>query len=80
MSLDERQKVVTKTFTREQLEGMSVDDLVALVGEAGPNAKFHGKAVVRRPNGEIRYAKDAVPGEYGETAGELASQKGQSDD
>lgn len=80
MSLDERQAVVKKTFTREQLDNMSIEDLVALVGEAGPGVKFHGKGVVRKADGSIRYAADAVPGEYGETPEELAAQKEQSDD
>ncbi len=72
MSLDERQRVVKKTFTREQLEGMTLEDLVALVGEAGPGAKFHGKGVIKRADGSAKYDADAVPGEYGETKEELA--------
>ncbi len=71
MSLDERQEVVLKTFTREQLENMDIEDIVRLVGEAGPNAKFRGKAVVKRADGSIRYAPEAVPGDFGETAEEL---------
>lgn len=64
MALDERMKVVKKTFTKEQLEAMSADDLAALVGEAGANAKFTGTAVVRRADGSIKYDDDATPGEY----------------
>ena len=31
MSLDERQETVLRTFTREQLEGMPLEDIVKLV-------------------------------------------------
>ncbi len=72
MALDERQKVVKKTFTRKQLEEMSLDDLIALVGEAGPDAKFHGTGVVRKSDGTIRYDDSAVPGDYHETPEEIA--------
>lgn len=71
MSLDERQRVVKKTFTREQLKGMSMVDLVALVGEAGPGAMFHGTGVVRKADGSIRYDDDAVPGDYSESSEDL---------
>lgn len=71
MSLDERQRVVKKTFTREQLEAMSLADLVALVGESGSNAKLKLTAVVKRADGSIKYDDDAVPGDYHETAEEL---------
>jgi len=64
--VDDRQRVVLQTFNKEQLEKMSVDDLVALVGKAGPGASFHGSAVVRRKDGTIRYDKDAVPGTFNE--------------
>lgn len=73
MSLDERQQVVKRVFTREQLKNMSVEDLVRLVGEAGPNATFHGTAVVKKVDGTIRYDDDAVPGEYFESDEELAA-------
>lgn len=72
MALDERQRVVKKTFTREQLEEMSIEDLIALVGEAGPDAKFHGTGVVRKADGTIRYDDSAVPGDYCETPEEMA--------
>lgn len=71
--MDERMRVVKKTFTRDQLLEMSVPDLVALVGEAGPDARFHGKGVVIRADGSIKYDKNAVPGEYAETPEELAA-------
>lgn len=64
--MDERQRVVLKTFTKEQLKGMSVDDLVKLIGEAGPNARFKGTAVVKRADGSVRYDNEARKGEYGE--------------
>ena len=73
MSLDERQEVVLKTFTREQLEGMDIADLVKLVGEAGPTAKLRGKGIVKRPDGSVRYDPEAVPGSFHETAEELAA-------
>ena len=66
MALDERQRVVKKTFTPEQLKAMSAGDLAKLLGEAGPGAKFKGKAVVRRADGTIKYDADAVPGSFGE--------------
>lgn len=72
--MDERQRVIKKTFTKEQLQSMSVTDLVALVGEAGPNAKFHGTGVVRKKDGTIRYAAEAVPGQFNEAAEDLPVQ------
>ncbi len=72
MSLDERQITIKQVFSRKQLESMSIEDLVRLVGEAGPNAKLHGKGVVKRADGSIKYAPEAVPGEFGENAEELA--------
>ena len=71
MSLDERQETVLKTFTREDLENMDIEDLVKLVGEAGPGAKLRGKGVVKRADGSVRYAPEAVPGKFGETPEEL---------
>jgi len=73
MSLDDRQKTVKKVFTREQLEGMDAGDLVKLVGEAGSGAKIHISAVVKGPDGEIKYDPTAIPGDYGETEEELAA-------
>lgn len=69
--MDERQRVVKKTFTKEQLEGMSVEDIATLVGEIGKNAKFTGTGVVKRKDGTVRYAPEAVPGDFGETPEEL---------
>lgn len=71
MSLDERQRTIKTVFSREQLELMTMDDLVRLVGEAGPGAKFKGKGIVKRANGSIKYAPEATPGEFGETEEEL---------
>ncbi len=73
MSLDERQDSVLKTFGRKALENMSLEDVVRLVGEAGPGAKFHGKGVVKRADGSIKYAPEAIPGEFGETSEELVA-------
>ena len=64
--MDDRQRLITRTFTKKQLEAMSVEDLVKLIGEAGPNAKFRGTAVVRRADGSIKYDNEARKGEYGE--------------
>ncbi len=71
MSLDERQRTIKTVFSREQLELMTMDDLVRLVGEAGPGAKFKGKGVVKGPDGKVKYAPEATPGEFGETEEEL---------
>ena len=71
MSLDERQKVIKKTFTKEQLVGMTVEDLMALVGAAGSGATFRGTGVVRKADGTVRYDADAVPGEYFESQEDL---------
>ncbi len=71
MSLDERQKTVKRTFTRAQLEGMPLEDVVKLVGEGGPNAKIKITAVVKRADGSIKYDAGAVPGDYNETPEEL---------
>lgn len=70
--MDDRMRGVKQTFTRDQLKNMTAEQLVALVGEAGPNAKFKGKGVIKRADGSIKYDKLSVPGEYGETATELA--------
>ena len=75
MSLDERQLVVKKAFSREQLEAMSIEDLVALVGETGTRAKLKMTAVVKRADGSIKYDEEAVPGKYHETPEELADHR-----
>ena len=62
--MDARQKVVTKTFTREQLQKMSPKDLSTLIGEAGPGATFRGTAVVRKANGEIRCGPGVDPAQF----------------
>jgi len=69
--MDERQRVVLKTFTKEELLKMSVEDLVTLVGEAGPGAKLHGTGVIRKKDGTIRYDKEATPGNFGESQDDL---------
>lgn len=73
MALDERQRGVKKVFTRKQLKTMSIDDLVRLVGEAGPNAKFRGTAIVKRADGSVKYDEGAEPGQFFETQEELAA-------
>ncbi len=72
--MDDRQRVVKKTFTREQLATMSAGDLAKLVGEAGPGATFRGTGVVRGPDGKIKYDEDAVPGSFNESPEDLAAQ------
>ncbi len=71
MGLDERQETVKKTFTREQLENMPLEDVVKLVGEAGPHVKIHMTAVVKRADGSVKYDAGAIPGDYNETPEEL---------
>lgn len=62
--MDARQKVIVKTFTKKQLEGMSIADIATLVGEAGPNAKIRGTAIVRKANGEIRCGPGVDPAQF----------------
>jgi len=66
--MDERQRVVKKTFTKKQLEGMDINDLVALVGEAQARGvtKFMGKMIVRDKDGNIKYDDPSKAGQYGE--------------
>jgi hypothetical protein len=64
--MDERQRVIKHTFTREELKGMTIDQLIGLVGKAGAGAKFHGTGVVRKADGSIRYDEGAKPGDYHE--------------
>ena len=52
---------------------MSVEDLVALVGEAGVGARFHGTAVVRKADGTIRYDEEAERGAFNENEQDLAT-------
>lgn len=74
--MDDRQRVVLKTFSRSDLEKMNLDDLVKLVGEAGEGATFHGTAIIRGPDGKIKYDEGAIPGDYHETPAELAEIQG----
>lgn len=78
--MDEKQREVKQKFTRQQLEKMSVDDLIALIGEAGPNATFRGTAVVRKADGSIRYDENAEPGTYHEAPEDLPETVRQNDD
>lgn len=68
---DTAQKFIKTTYSRKQLLKMSVVDIANLMVEAGPNAVFHGTAVVRKADGTIRYDQDAVPGEFGESEKEM---------
>lgn len=74
--MDDRQRVVLKTFSGEQLENMDLADLVKLVGEAGPGVQLRITAVVRGPDGKIKYDEGAIPGNYLETPEEMAQIKG----
>ena len=69
--MDERQNIVKKTFTKEQLEAMTPEEIVALVGRAGRDARFAGLGIVRGADGKIKYAPEAVPGRFGERPGDL---------
>lgn len=72
--MDERQRVVKKTFTKEQLEGMSVEDIATLVGEVGKGTTFTGTGLVRKKDGSVRYAPEAIPGEFGESPEDLKAE------
>ncbi len=50
---------------------MTLDQIAALVGRAGPSARFKGTAVVRKPDGSIRYDESARPGNYHENPEDL---------
>jgi hypothetical protein len=57
----------SKTYSREELLAMEPGELVKIVGEAkAAGATFHGTGVVRKADGTIRYAPDAIPGTYHE--------------
>jgi len=62
--MDKRQKTLTRVFTKEQLDEMSIEDIAELLGKAGPGATFKGSAVVRKANGEIRCAEGVDPAQY----------------
>lgn len=62
--MDERQKTVTKVFTKEQLDNMSIEDLAILIGKAGPGATFKGTAIVRKADGTIRCAEGVDPAQF----------------
>ncbi len=64
-----------KTYSREQLLAMTPEQVVELLDT--PGVQFKGKGVVRRPDGSIRYDDDAVPGQYGESAEDMAKLKEQ---
>ena len=60
--MDEQQKVLRKVFTQEQLEAMDPEDIKKLLGT--PGARFHGTAIVRKANGEIKYDEGVDPAEF----------------
>ena len=59
------EKIIRKTFTLEQINAMDPDELATLLNQ--PGVEFKGTAVVRKPDGTIRYDKAAVPGDYHES-------------
>ena len=62
--MDERQKTVTQVFTKDQLKGMSLEDIAKLIGKAGPGATFKGTAVVRRADGTIKCDEGVDPTQF----------------
>lgn len=64
-----------KTYSREQLLAMTPEQVTELLDT--PGVQLKGKGVVRRPDGSIRYDDDAVPGQYGESAEDMAKLKEQ---
>lgn len=73
MALDERQKLIKRTFTKEQLEQMSIEDLVALVGEArAAGGKFSGRAVVVKADGTPKFDSEEVRAEFEKAEAEEA--------
>lgn len=63
---DRQAKAVTKHFTREQLEAMSVEELDDLLGQLPRGARFQAKAVVRKADGSIKYDDPKLEGTYDE--------------
>lgn len=62
--MDARQRIVKKTFTPEQLAGMSAEDISTLVGEAGPGARLRGTAIVRKADGTVRCGEGVDPSQF----------------
>lgn len=73
--MDQISKEIRKTYSREQIMAMTPEEVEELLNR--PGVEFHGKGVVRRPDGSIRYDADAVPGQYGESAEDMAKLKEQ---
>ena len=69
--MSEQVKALKRTFSHEELMAMPADDLQALLGRADVGMK--GTAVVRKADGTIRYDNGAKPGDYGESAEDLAA-------
>ena len=72
--MDEAQRVLTKTYTKEDLMKMTADEVEGLIERAGKDIKFHGTAVVRRADGTIRYDDASQAGKYGEAPEELTTE------
>ena len=68
--MSEQVKALKRTFSHADLMAMNPKDLLALVGRA--DAVIQGTAVVRKADGTIRYSPDAKPGDFGESAEDLA--------
>lgn len=63
---DRQNSAVTKHFSREQLENMKAKDLLDLLGNLPPGAKFHAKGVVRDKDGNVKYDDPELKGSYDE--------------
>jgi len=61
-----KKDVLTRHFSKEDLEAMDADELNELIRSAPPGAQFHAKAVVRKADGTIKYDDPSKAGSYGE--------------
>ena len=67
-----KDKVIKKNFTKDQLDNMPIEDLIALVGEAkAASGKFSGKMVVRQADGKIKYDSKVKKSDFDEVPGYL---------
>ena len=62
----EQKGKIHKHFTKEQLNDMSVDDLLDIIGDAPEGSVFHAKGVVRGPDGEVKYDDPTTKGSFDE--------------
>lgn len=60
--MDERQTVLRRVFTQEQLEAMDPEDLKNLLGT--PGARLRGTAIVRRADGSVKYDPGVDPAQF----------------